>query len=58
MKKLFPFIVPGATVLPVALGAACTNSFDPTNPAASGFSLILSDTFPGTALDKPKWCPN
>ena len=45
-------------VLSVSLGGACTSSFDPTNPAASGFSLIFSDTFPGTALDKTKWCPN
>jgi len=35
-----------------------TNPFDPTNPAASGYSLIFSETFPGTALDNTKWCPN
>jgi beta-glucanase (GH16 family) len=35
-----------------------TNPFDPTNPAASGYSLIFSDTFPGTALNPANWCPN
>jgi hypothetical protein len=40
------------------LGGACTNSFDPSNPAASGFNLIFSDNFPGTSLDETNWCPN
>jgi beta-glucanase (GH16 family) len=64
MHKRFPFIAQWSlflfvmSLLLVGSGGACTNSFDPADPAASGFSLIFSDNFPGTSLDKTKWCPN
>ena len=62
MRKLFPLIVLGATVVPVALALARVippdNTFNPNDLAGSGFSLIFSDDFPGTALDNTKWCPN
>src|ERR1700751_3501680 len=64
MQKRFPFIAQWSlflvvmSLLLVGSGGARTNSFDPADPAASGFTLILSDNFPGTSLDKTKWCPN
>jgi hypothetical protein len=33
-------------------------AFNPTNPAASGFSMIFLDNFPGTTLNPANWCPN
>jgi hypothetical protein len=32
--------------------------FNPTNPAASGFTNIFQDLFPGTTLNPANWCAN
>lgn len=64
MQKRLPCIAPWSlfsivmSLLLAGSGGARTNSFDPADPAASGFTLIFSDNFPGTSLDKTKWCPN
>jgi hypothetical protein len=44
----------------IAVAHACLRGgpFNPANPAASGFTNIFQDLFPGTALNAANWCAN
>jgi len=41
-----------------AASSTCPSSFNPTDPASSGFDVVFEDTFQGTSLNPSNWCAN